>query len=92
MSGARTEGVNSLPGARTGGNLDPHFDVDVRIGTVLAGVRAGAILFRRTSTFVGIRIFYIGIGVDRIPNLWHVIFLTDARDRICRKHDPRGNV
>ena len=46
------------------------------------------ILYRRTSTFVGIRSDIVLAPI----HLWHVIARTDAHGRVCRSHDPWGSV
>ena len=50
-----------------GRGFDPSFSADVRVGTILMSICAGVIQYRRTSTFVGIRIFCVHVSVDRKP-------------------------
>ena len=52
-----------------GSGFDPIPFVDVSVDPILTGNSVGVFLVRRTSTFVDIRRFWIGICVDRIPIL-----------------------
>ena len=50
-----------------GRGLDASFSADVSVGRILVSICAGIAQYRRTSTFVGIRIFCVDVSVDRIP-------------------------
>ncbi len=69
---------------------DPNTNVGFSADTALAGVCAGTLLFRRTSTLAGIRLdrFWIGFSTDQISIPRHVSSRTDPRNRVCRWRDP----